>query len=377
MTLLTKYAAIFNSSLMQDYPESVAHYPAEFSTLKQDLTSLQQFCDGIDEAPVQREPESANFRPSLTSTVTKISDKKHHELQVLLALLQYHTQRESPSLPVVDWGGGKGHLGALVQAETEHPVLILEKDPDFQSHYADLQYLEAMVELHRPLPTSLAKQLSLDHGSLGLHACGSLSIAQLENAIAYPCQWLINIPCCFEKMRESHRPLSNTLKHLTPLSHAALNLATRTSKDTSEDNARLKANIHDFRWTIFLFEHEVLLPQKKISRVTQKLGRFSKANYRQGFSTYLREVLKRLPHLGDYESELFAFFQQEETQNLLARTHQLQNWRNAFARPLELAVVLDRGFWLQEQGFEVHVERLFNDQISPRNFAIRAHRSRV
>ena len=371
---LNNYAPLFNSSLMQDYPHSLGHFPSDFTVLEADLAALNAFCQNIAQAPIADYVKYGDENTVKVQQRSNISKKKNHELDALLALLSQHTHDQDPALPIIDWGGGKGHLAAKVQAQTQHPVLVLDKQRDLLSHYQDLDYLEASIEQDQELPPRLKQLLSEAHGSLGLHACGSLSIRQMENAANSHCQWLINVPCCFEKMQEAHRPLSLTLAHLPPLSPAALNLATRTSKNESEDNIALKKSIHDFRWTIFLFEYQELVKQQKLPRPTKKLGRFKPAQYQEGFAKFLDAVLDKAPHLSDYKNEIILFHESEACQAQLNQTHHLQNWRNQFARPLELAVVLDRGFWLFEQGFEVNVERLFDSKISPRNFTLRARR---
>jgi hypothetical protein len=67
---------------------------------------------------------------------------------------------------------------------------------------------------------------------------------------------------------------------------------------------------------------------------------------------------------------------EEEARRRYARTRRLSLPRNMLARPLEIAVVLDRAAALEESGtFRAHVCTLFERSVSPRNVALFASRA--
>ena len=66
----------------------------------------------------------------------------------------------------------------------------------------------------------------------------------------------------------------------------------------------------------------------------------------------------------DVQAEVFAIF----------AAHLI---RNAFARPLEILLILDRALWLREKGFETQIQAIFDRRLSPRNLSLIARRPKV
>ncbi|MNE62192.1 hypothetical protein D3C76_1770990 [compost metagenome] len=58
----------------------------------------------------------------------------------------------------------------------------------------------------------------------------------------------------------------------------------------------------------------------------------------------------------------------------LAEVRNLELLRNLFRRPLEMWLVLDRGLYLQEQGYRVQLGVFCEQPLTPRNLMLLAER---
>ena len=340
---------------------------AELSCCPQLAADLEPIRKCLNKVPIWSE----SF-PLESSSLQGLKAKKVHEISRFLACVgscvQQHGVDQDASM--IDWGGGKGHLSERLQSVCQRPVLCVDREISAKVRAGStVQYLQEEIRSAEKLSPTLQSALKQTHISLGLHACGSLSIHQLELARqSLPsCQLLINVACCFDKIQGPHQILSAFgRQHLIPLSEAALDLATRTRRSPDAASFQLKKTVNAFRWCLFLFEQAHGLP------VTRSFGRRPDWLYRQGFAAYLATLSDAHPEIYERRNEVLDFYALESTQSTLHHIFCLHILRNQFARAIELAVVLDRGFWLAESGFKVSLWQLFDGTLSPRNLALQA-----
>ncbi|RYZ89140.1 MAG: hypothetical protein EOP04_07595 [Proteobacteria bacterium] len=184
---------------------------------------------------------------------------------------------------------------------------------------------------------------------------------------------IVNFGCCYDKMDLSTDLNKSALGREMGLtwSKPALFLATRGRKGmTSEEFALLK-RVNDYRFAIDLFFRETY---PELGFVIA--GDAPKALYTECFSQYALNRFDKLGMPGKHSANDFQDFYdkleiQQEIRALFA-AHMIQN---IFARPLELAILIDRALWLEEQGFAVKALEVFDRDASPRNIAIIARQN--
>ncbi len=332
-----------------------------------ELSALQKVWQHV---PAQPAPDER-----LDLIAKGIKRKKLYELACLLSYLRPNLDSKQLAVgpSVIDWGGGKGHLSECLHANFGLPVVCIDRhiDPSLTHRPpSGVVYYQEEVSNVDSLSSGLQSQLAHAHISLGLHACGDLSLHQLAAArqTAANCRLLVNVACCFDKIEGAYQPQSRWGQIMLPaINEASLDLATRTRRRPDPDTFYLKKTVNAFRWCIFLFEQNRSYP------TTVKIGRRADRIYRQGFSAYLQSLQHSHPHLYRRRKELQSFFDREETQQQLNRIFLLHLIRSRFARAVEFLVVFDRASWMLEAGFEVELLQLFDVSRSPRNLALIAY----
>lgn len=378
---------LWQHSLLQAYPKSLEHYPDGYIRELQCLDELELYhfdaggkLDALLElkkifAPLQKIIAQVPIHQKRTalSPVQKsgLKLKKIHEIEAILALLEQY--RFSTALPVIDWGGGQGHLAASLSHYAACQVYSLDRNQLLQNKGQDrygshVNFIRTDLKLNTPC-TSLAHslpKLDKEHGSIALHACGSLSLVQLSYARQSPCQWLVNLGCCYHYLDPSQTMISQAASSFGyQISPSALDLASRTRARKSLQHFRLKQQVNYYRWAVHLFlYHELGV------RDFKETGRFSDRIYQSDFSQYAELVASRLQLGSEERKQLQRYFAQDKIQKYLHKIFLIHLIRWQFARALELAIVADRAQWLAEAGFQSQVIQLFDSALSPRNLGI-------
>lgn len=305
--------------------------------------------------------------------------KKQHEIQRLLPLLS----REAAGLEnAVDIGGGMGHLARICVKNFHWNFHSIDRNPELQEKgrwwrersrtidKSKLNFVEAEFsdKADEAVDALFAREKSL---SIGLHTCGPLALSQMKKSLKS--SLIVNFGCCYDKMDLSKDLNRSVLARELGLtwSKPSLFLATRGRKGMTVEEFALLKRVNDYRFAIDLFFRE---KYPELGFVIA--GDAPKALYAEDFSVY---ALTRFEKLGmarkHTAEELLAFYErpgiQEEIRALFA-AHMIQN---VFARPLELAILIDRALWLEEQGFAVKALEVFDRDASPRNIAIIARQN--
>ena len=103
------------------------------------------------------------------------------------------------------------------------------------------------------------------------------------------------------------------------------------------------------------------------------LGNSNPKLYDESFGVYALEQLDRIGVAPKQtQEELDNYYLEPSRQTLLWEMISSGIIRNTFGRLLELYILLDRAIFLEEQGYEVKVEEIFDETISPRNISLTA-----
>lgn len=277
---------------------------------------------------------------------------------------------------LVELGAGKAHLGRIVAGRAGWPLTAIELQPPL-AEQARERLAEAGVAAE-VITGDLFERFDA-HQARGavcaLHACGELTDHVVRVVADAGAQTdalrLCAVGCCFDKRRQPWAPLSAAGRELAPpLDGDALRLAVLADRNPrAAPRHRLH---HEHGWRLAL---DALLRQAGAGAYTP-LGDVRRELAASGqppaFAAFARAVA---------EARSLALPDRWDPAAVEAEGHRrarevvaLSQVRRALARPIELAVTLDRALHLAEAGFDVRVRQLCPAEMTPRNVLIDARR---
>ena len=387
--LLPAHVSMWTSSILQNWPASRLSYPESWLSFlaAQGSDHLQIF---QEEVPLPGMPEDLVRLVSYVQTLCELpgvfeewslsisdrqglSAKKQHEIQRLLPMLATEAATVQCA---VDIGGGKGHLARLCIKYFGWPFTTVDRDAALQTKgqwwmkrnrdllSENLTFLEADLK-DEPRPQVDQLFARRDTLSLGLHTCGGLALTQLRKSLT--ADVLVNFGCCYDKVEVNSARAKDQLNlsavaksRPLPWSQHALFLATRSRKGMTRAEFLLLKRVYQQRFTLALLLKE-LVPEVKFIVA----GDAPKTLYNQSFAVYAANRLAALglPLPGD-ELWLQSYAEREEIHTEVALIFAAHQIRNLFARALEVALLLDRALWLEEQDCTVQLIQTFDRKLT-------------
>lgn len=268
---------------------------------------------------------------------------------------------------LLDWCGGKGHLGRLLALQWRCPATTLDIDPALCAAGEQLAR-RAGVEQRFEVADALAAGHALGRGRhvVALHACGELHRTLVRQARERGVAALDVAPCCYYRgVGEDYRPLSPALA--TRLTRDDTRLAVTETVTASPSQARRRDR--DMAW---------------------KLGFIAWRGEAGGSAVY--RTFKPVPPAwlsGDFGDFLRRMAEREglpPPSPAAAQEYERQGWRrqgevmclsivrHAFRRPLEIWLALDLAAALQADGYGVSLGRFCPRRLTPRNLLLSARR---
>lgn len=271
------------------------------------------------------------------------------------------------ALPVIDWCGGKGHLGRLLALQWQMPVSTLEIDRQLCQEGRQLaarqqlpqEFLEADALTVTDWPQS-------GQHAVALHACGELHRRLIRHGVAREVKQFDVAPCCYHRgVTQSYQPLSPRLA--TVLTRDDTRLAVTETVTASPRLARLRDK--EMAWKLGFDAY-----RRQVSgNVYKTFKPVPAAWFRLPFEDFLTLMAEReaLPVPGNRSA---AEFEAQGWQ----RQRQVMRFsvvRHAFRRPLEVWLALDLAGFLEISGYRVELGVFCSRQLTPRNLLISARRS--
>lgn len=272
-------------------------------------------------------------------------------------------------LPVLDWCGGKGHLGRLLALSWQQPVETLEIDPELCRQGGQLAARLAIDQRFAQADALLTGEYpKIGQQGLALHACGELHRRLIVRGCAEGVPALDVAPCCY------HRGVAGVYM---PLSEGAVLSLTRddtrlavTETVTAAPRLRRQRD-REMAWKLAFEELRGRLEGTNY----RSFKPVPAACFRAGFSEFLefmavREGLVVRPEqlaVWAGELEVAGWLRQAEVMRFSVVRH-------AFRRALELWLVSDLAAYLEGQGYAVRVGEFCERRLTPRNLLISACR---
>eukprot|EP00116_Pleurobrachia_bachei_P005213 sb/3465475/ len=359
-----------------------------------------------------------------------MSPKKQHEVCLLSSLI-HQSLEENPVDQVIDFGSGKGYLSEQI-ALSNPGLSVIGIDREKVNTRGGLERNKLMEKQWRslynrlhpslpPLPREplnhyepITMEISSDHirndfvamvaaesqhvqGTrstmlIGLHACGDLTSVLLHTFLKCPSlQSVVSIGCCYHLITQKepadyflspgeHKsklsapesvhafPMSKFLQG-NPVSFTrnALNLAQQAPERMASTGALPAANL--FYRAIF----QVLLSENFPGPVPMNVGH--SATKATNFLDYTRAALTKLQLTSEtLTDEAIAASEERFDATDHRKLVVFYQLRTVLSRVIEYVVLIDRLLYLHDNDVSASLIRVFDPIISPRCYAIVAHK---
>lgn len=270
--------------------------------------------------------------------------------------------------PLLEWCGGKGHLGRLLAVQWQQPVTTLEHDATLCAageQLAQRAHVEQRFVTADALDASAATRLP-GHHAVALHACGELHRTLVRQAVAARLPAFDIAPCCYHLLfgkREQYQPF-------TPLATLSLNAdELRLSVTETVTSSRRVVSQRD-QETAWKLGFDQLQRHLMGDDRYHPIKPVEKAWLPAGFEGFCRILAERegLEITGPID---WSHFEEMGWQRR-GEVMRLNLLRYALRRPLELWLVLDMVCYLEEAGYRVTFGTFCERNVTPRNLLISA-----
>lgn len=266
--------------------------------------------------------------------------------------------------PVVDWCGGKGHLGRLLAQQWRLPVQTLEIDPVLCREGEALARRIAVP--HEFIVADALTAANLPQAGqhvVALHACGDLHRRLIRRGVEARVMRFDIAPCCY------YRGVAENYQTLSPASHLVLSRDdTRLAVTESVTAAPRETRQRDraIAWKLGFDSY-----RRAIGGDTYKNFKPVPESWMRGrFADFLANMNHR-EGLPPVESARIAAFEAAGWQRQ-REVMRLSIVRHAFRRALEIWLGLDLAVFLEEQGYSAEMSSFCERHLTPRNLFISA-----
>ncbi len=267
--------------------------------------------------------------------------------------------------PVIDWCGGKGHLGRLLALQWQVDVTTLEIDRTLCADGALLARRsgasQSFVEGDVTRPDSV---LRAGEHAVALHACGHLHRGLVDQAVTRGVVALDVAPCCYYRGIEgAYQPLSGMLQTYVTADDARL----AVTEAVTAAPRRLLQRDREMAWKLGF---DAWRRQVGGSDEYRSFKPVPAAWLRGHFADFMLLMTQReglVQPAGNLAAELEQRGWQRQREVM-----RLSIVRNAFRRALEVWLALDLAVRLENDGYSVVLGQFCERRLTPRNLLISA-----
>lgn len=266
--------------------------------------------------------------------------------------------------PLLEWCGGKGHLGRLLAQQWQVPVLTLEKNEGLcaaggslaqRAHIAQ-QFVVTDV-LSGPQTQSMHKK-----HAVALHACGELHRSLVRQAVTAQVPALDLAPCCYYFAATDHyQSFSEGLQ--LQLARDDLRLAVTETMTASPREVRWRDREMAWKLGFNGWRQDATGDERY-----HPLAPIDKSWLRLSYVEFCRRLAQREQlHLNADVARYEAIGWQRQHDVM-----RLNLVRQSFRRALELWLVLDIASFMDAHGYRVRIGQFCQRTTTPRNILISA-----
>jgi len=273
---------------------------------------------------------------------------------------------ETVNVPLLEWCGGKGHLGRLLSAQWQQPTLTLEHNKKLckeGERLAKRVESQQAFRLDDALSPSADSAVSGRH-AIALHACGELHRSLVRRAVAAKVPALDFAPCCYHLHGdEEYRPLTSGAQ--LKLNRDDMRLA--VTETVTAVGREVRRRDQEMAWKLGF---DQLRRDVSGSDEYQPVKPIDKRWLNLDFAGFCLALAERddvpLPDEIDWKHYEAVGWQRQ------CETMRLSLVRHAFRRAIELWLVLDLVNYLVSHGYEVRVGTFCERGVTPRNILVSA-----
>lgn len=291
-----------------------------------------------------------------------IPGRKRAQIEALAAAVN------ATDFPLLEWCGGKGHLGRLLAACWNTPTTTLERDAALCAQGTHLAAHGRVTQrfLLADALSGPALEAARGHHVVALHACGELHRVLLRQAALLPIPALDIVPCCYHHLSATTYVSFCTENKLT-LSRDDLRLAVT---DTATSGQRvIRRRDQDMAWKLGF---NLLRTELSGAQDYQPILPVPPRWLEYGFENYCHRLAKRegvtLPARIDWTNIERAAWKRQ------AQVMRLSLVRHGFRRAVEMWLAIDMACHLAGHGFEVQISTFCDWRTTPRNILLSARR---
>ncbi|MDH5786624.1 MAG: SAM-dependent methyltransferase, partial [Chromatiales bacterium] len=274
-------------------------------------------------------------------------------------------------LPLLEWCGGKGHLGRLLGAQWQVAVETIEHDGalcEEGSHYAERAGVAQRFQKVDALSAEAQRFMAGRH-AVALHACGELHRTLLRGAVEANNRAFDFVPCCYYLgAGERYRPFNQGLD--LELTRDDLRLA--VTETVTAAGREVAKRDQEMAWKL---GYDLLRREQCGEKGYLPIKPINKSWLQLGFEGFCRELAQREGRVVPQGIEWQRFEEGGWQRQREVMRYSLV--RAAFRRALEMWLVLDMASYIELQGYEVNVGTFCERELTPRNILISARRSQA
>lgn len=270
--------------------------------------------------------------------------------------------------PLLEWCGGKGHLGRLLAVQWHAPVVTVERNPELCAEGERLAQRAGVTQRFWRVDalTPAAGLAVAGHHAVALHACGELHRSLLRAALQAGVAAFDIAPCCYHLgAGDRYRPFTDALQldlGRDDLRLAVTETVTAAGREVARRDREMAWKLGYGELTRLLCGVADYLPLKPIPKGWLE---FDFAGFCQALAAREGQALPSGVDWPRYEAA--AWRRQREVMRLSLV-------RAAFRRALELWLVLDMANAIERHGYRVRLGTFCERELTPRNILISARR---
>ncbi len=332
------------------------HCPEALHWLARYFPELAELIPLVEVAPLA----SQSLPPKSVFWDRDIPGRKRAQIEAFAAAAR------SSDRPVLDWCGGKGHLGRLLAQSWAQPVHSLDVDATL-CH--DGEALARRCGVAQDFIHADALQVEAwprpEQHAVALHACGELHRRLIRQAASRQAMALDIAPCCYYRGVERHyQPLSGPRALVLTRDDTRLAVTETVTAKARETRYHEQA----MAWKLGFDAYRRQQGDAGYRSFKPVPQRWLRASFAE-FMDYLapREGLPPLPASGLREFEQIGW----------QRRHEVRRYsivRHAFRRAIEIWLALDLAVYLENQGYSTRLGCFCERQLTPRNLLLSAWR---
>lgn len=269
---------------------------------------------------------------------------------------------------VLDWCGGKGHLGRRLALEWRVPVHTLEIDPVLCAEGGKLAgKLPIEQDFWQRDALSATDWPQAGQHAVALHACGELHRRLITQGCAVGVSHFDVAPCCYYRgVEQVYQPLAGA----GPLSLTRddTRLAVTETVTASPRLARQRDREMAWKLGFDLFRREISDDGYRSFKPVPA------AWFRASFVEFLQQMAQREGLSSEAAGRLAGRLEEQGWQRQ-REVMRLSIVRHAFRRALEVWLVLDMAAYLEKNGYAAEIGTFCERRLTPRNLLISARRA--